>query len=54
MNEPFLKNDIKVAVIGGGTGSFTMLSALKKYTKQLVAIVNMVDEAVARGFSEMN
>jgi len=49
MNEPFLKNDIKVAVIGGGTGSFTMLSALKKYTKQLVAIVNMVDDGGSTG-----
>lgn len=49
MNEPFLKNDVRIAVIGGGTGSFTMLSALKKYTKQLVAIVNMVDDGGSTG-----
>lgn len=49
MNEPFLKNDIKIAVIGGGTGSFTMLSSLKKYTKQLAAIVNMVDDGGSTG-----
>lgn len=49
MNEPFLKNDIKIAVIGGGTGSFTMLSALKKHTKQLAAIVNMVDDGGSSG-----
>lgn len=49
MNEPFAKNDIKVAVIGGGTGSFTILSALKNYTKQIVAIVNMVDDGGSTG-----
>lgn len=49
VNEPFLKNDIKIAVIGGGTGSFAMLSALKGYTKQLAAIVNMVDDGGSTG-----
>ena len=49
MNEPFAKNDIKIAVLGGGTGSFMVLSALKKYTKQLVAIVNMVDDGGSTG-----
>lgn len=49
MNEPFAKNDIKIAVIGGGTGSFTLLSALKNHTKQLVAIVNMVDDGGSTG-----
>lgn len=49
MNEPFAKNDIKIAVVGGGTGSFTMLSALKKHTKQLAAIVNMVDDGGSTG-----
>jgi len=49
MNEPFAKNDIKIAVIGGGTGSFTLLSALKKHTKQLAAIVNMVDDGGSTG-----
>jgi uncharacterized cofD-like protein len=49
MNDPFVKNEIKIAVVGGGTGSFVMLSALKKYTKQLVAIVNMVDDGGSTG-----
>ena len=49
MNEPFEKNDIKIAVVGGGTGSFTLLSALKNHTKQLAAIVNMVDDGGSTG-----
>ena len=49
MNQPFKKNDIKIAVVGGGTGSFTMLSALKDHTRQLVAIVNMVDDGGSTG-----
>lgn len=49
MNEPFAKNDIKIAVVGGGTGSFTLLSALKKHTKQLAAIVNMSDDGGSTG-----
>lgn len=49
MNEPFSKNDVKIAVIGGGTGSFMLLSALKRYTKQLAAIVNMVDDGGSTG-----
>lgn len=51
MEEPFKKTgrDIKIAVIGGGTGSFTMLSALKHHTKQLAAIVNMADDGGSTG-----
>lgn len=49
MNEPFVKTDIKIAVLGGGTGSFTLLSALKYHTKQLAAIVNMVDDGGSTG-----
>lgn len=49
MHEPFAKTDIKIAVIGGGTGSFTLLSALKIHTKQLAAIVNMVDDGGSTG-----
>lgn len=49
MNDPFEKNDIKIAIIGGGTGSFTLLSALKSHTKQLAAIVNMVDDGGSTG-----
>jgi uncharacterized cofD-like protein len=49
MNEPFAKNEIKIAVLGGGTGSFMLLSALKEHTKQLAAIVNMVDDGGSTG-----
>ena len=49
MYEPFAKTDIKIAVIGGGTGSFTLLTALKEHTKQLAAIVNMVDDGGSTG-----
>ena len=49
MNEPFAKEDIKIAVIGGGTGSFTLLSSIKKHTKQIAAIVNMADDGGSTG-----
>jgi uncharacterized cofD-like protein len=49
MNEPFRPTDIKIAVIGGGTGSFTLLSALKKHTSQIAAIVNMADDGGSTG-----
>lgn len=38
-----------IVVIGGGTGSFTVLSGLKKYTKNLSAIVNMADDGGSTG-----
>lgn len=41
--------DIKVAVIGGGTGSFTVLSGLKHYTRKIVALVNMADDGGSTG-----
>lgn len=47
--DPFAKNEIKIAVIGGGTGSFTMLSALKGYTSQIAAIVSMSDDGGSTG-----
>lgn len=49
MKDPFAKNEVKIAVIGGGTGSFTMLSALKKYTSQIAAIVSMADDGGSTG-----
>lgn len=49
MKDPFKKNEIKIAVIGGGTGSFTMLSALKNYTSQIAAIVSMADDGGSTG-----
>lgn len=49
MKDPFAKTEVKIAVIGGGTGSFTMLSALKKYTTQIAAIVSMADDGGSTG-----
>jgi len=49
MKDPFARNEVKIAVIGGGTGSFTMLSALKKYTTQIAAIVSMADDGGSTG-----
>lgn len=49
MKDPFTKNEIKVAVIGGGTGSFTMLNSLKEHTTQIAAIVNMADDGGSTG-----
>lgn len=49
MRAPFKKSEIKIAVIGGGTGSFTMLSALKGYTSQIAAIVSMADDGGSTG-----
>lgn len=42
-------NDLKIVVIGGGTGSFTLLSALKHHTKSITAIVNMADDGGSTG-----
>jgi len=49
VKDPFAKHEIKIAVIGGGTGSFTMLSALKEYTSQIAAIVSMADDGGSTG-----
>lgn len=46
-NQPEMNK--KIVVIGGGTGSFVMLSALKKLTKDLSAIVNMSDDGGSTG-----
>jgi uncharacterized cofD-like protein len=39
----------KIAVIGGGTGSFAILSGLKKLDCELTALVNMVDDGGSTG-----
>ena len=39
----------KVVVIGGGTGVFTVLTGLKKYTSDLTAVVTMADEGGSTG-----
>ncbi len=44
-----LNNRPKVIVIGGGTGSFTLLSEFKHWTDQLTAIVNMADDGGSSG-----
>lgn len=49
MREPFARTEVKIAVIGGGTGSFTLLSALKDHTKQIAALVNMADDGGSTG-----
>ena len=41
--------DPHIVVIGGGTGSFTVLSALKKHTRNITAIVNMSDDGGSTG-----
>jgi uncharacterized cofD-like protein len=49
MNDPFPRDQVKIAVIGGGTGSFTLLSALKEYSHSIAAIVNMADDGGSTG-----
>ncbi|HEX3082240.1 MAG TPA: gluconeogenesis factor YvcK family protein [Candidatus Saccharimonadia bacterium] len=39
----------KVVVIGGGTGTFTLLTALKHHFKDITAIVNMTDDGGSTG-----
>ena len=39
----------KIVVIGGGTGSFTLLSSLKHYMRDLTALVNMADDGGSTG-----
>jgi uncharacterized cofD-like protein len=49
MKDPFAPTERKIAVIGGGTGSFTLLSSLKDHTSQIAALVNMVDDGGSTG-----
>lgn len=39
----------KIVVIGGGTGSFTVLSGLKHYATNITALVNMADDGGSTG-----
>ncbi len=43
------KFGVKVVVIGGGTGSFTLLNALKHYIHNVTALVNMADDGGSTG-----
>lgn len=49
MNINPTSHDIKIAVIGGGTGSFTLLTALKNHTTKLAALVSMADDGGSTG-----
>lgn len=40
---------VRIVVIGGGTGSFTLLSALKHYIHTITALVNMADDGGSTG-----
>ena len=40
---------VQVVVIGGGTGSFTLLRSLKNYTRHITALVNMADDGGSTG-----
>lgn len=42
-------SDVKIAVIGGGTGSFTVLSGLKFFSRKIAALVNMADDGGSTG-----
>ena len=44
-----MTNQPKIVVIGGGTGSFTLLSALKRHPADLTALVNMADDGGSTG-----
>ena len=41
--------DPRIVVIGGGTGSFTLLSKLKLHTSNVTALVNMADDGGSTG-----
>ena len=40
---------VRVVVLGGGTGSFTVLTALRHYVDHITAVVNMVDDGGSTG-----
>lgn len=44
-----VRSDKKIVVIGGGTGSFTILSGMKEYFSNITALVNMVDDGGSTG-----
>ncbi len=46
---PSIEKGPKVVVIGGGTGSFTLLSGLKLYVRDVTALVNMADDGGSTG-----
>lgn len=44
-----MKRKQKIVVIGGGTGTFVVLSGLKKYNVELAAIITMMDSGGSSG-----
>lgn len=42
-------NEKKIVVIGGGTGTYTVLSGLKKISAQITAVVTMMDSGGSSG-----
>lgn len=44
-----LKHDNKIVTIGGGTGTSSILEGLKKYTGNIIAIVNVTDTGRSSG-----
>jgi len=49
MNPQQMRSDKRVVTIGGGTGSFTLLSVFKEYFQHLSAIVTMSDNGGSTG-----
>lgn len=47
--EAALVKGASFVVIGGGTGSFTLLSGLKRYVRDITALVNMADDGGSTG-----
>lgn len=43
------KMGANIVVIGGGTGSFTLLQGIKRYTQDITALVNMADDGSSTG-----
>lgn len=43
------KKGVRAVMIGGGTGSFTILSELKNHVQNLTSVVNMVDDGGSTG-----
>ena len=43
------QGNANIVVIGGGTGSFTLLQGLKRYTHNITALVNMADDGGSTG-----
>jgi uncharacterized cofD-like protein len=43
------QDSARIVVIGGGTGSYTLLTGLKRYSNNITAIVNMADDGGSTG-----